>query len=218
MRTSRLAVLLLVNVGLLAGGASWVGCGSDTVQPPVDAGQDVSPVSDAGSDVFAFDGNIPVDCTAYCNAIGHVCTGLELQYLDDDTCKAMCAKLAPGTAGATTGNTLGCRIHHLANAAQSAQSAVVHCPHAGPYGFGSCGTEAEDFCALYQAQCGDFGAADCGAAAAALPKVDAGVLMTTLGNSLDCREYHLENAFKVGDTDGGGHCNHAAKTPGSTCL
>ena len=217
MRTSRLA-LVLFHVGLAAGGASWLGCGNDAVQAPVDAGKDVSAVTDAGSDAFTFDGNIPVDCTAYCAAIGHVCTGLELQYLDTDTCKAMCAKVTAGTAGATSGNTLACRIYHLGLAAQSASNAATHCPHAGPYGFDPCGTEAEDFCALYQAQCGSFGAADCPTAAAALPKVDAGVLTTTTGNSLDCREYHLENAYKVGDTNGAGHCSHAANTPGSTCL
>ena len=219
MRSSRLAVLLGFNVGVLTVGAAfWLGCGDDKVQLAADAGTDVSPASDAGSDVFTFDGNIPVDCAAYCTAIGHVCIGLDQQYLDNDTCKAMCAKVTPGTAGTSSGNTLGCRIYHLGLAAQSAQNAGAHCPHAGPYGFGQCGTEGEDFCALYQAQCGDFGAADCGAAVAALPKVDAGVLTTTYGNSLDCREYHLENAYKVGDAKGLGHCDHASKSPGSTCL
>ena len=211
--------MLGFTIGLLAAGAAcWMGCSADKAPVPVDAGKDTGAPNDAGADVFTFDGNIPVDCAAYCTAIGHVCTGLEQQYLDDDTCKAMCAKLTPGAAGATSGNTLGCRIYHLGVAAQSGTNAVEHCPHAGPYGFGQCGTEAEDFCALYQAQCGDFGAPDCGAAVAALPKVDAGVLTTTFGNSLDCREYHLENAYKIGDTKGAGHCNHAAKSPASTCL
>lgn len=214
MRTSRLALVLL-NVGLAAGGALWLGCGTDPVATPVDAGKDVA-VSDAGSDVV--DANLPLDCTAYCTAIGTTCTGFGQQYLDDATCKAMCAKLTVGTAGATSGNTLACRIYHLGLASQSASNAATHCPHAGPYGFGACGPESDDFCALYQAQCGTWGDPDCGAAANALPRVDAGVLTTTLGNSLDCREYHLENAYKVGDTNGAGHCNHAAKSPGSTCL
>ncbi len=197
------SALLLLPLG------SFFACSSDpVVTPPVDAGPDKTTPADAG------DGKAPIalDCASYCAAIDTACTGANLQYLDIDTCKAMCAKLTVGTEGATSGNTLTCRVYHLGLASQSPQNANLHCGHAGAFGFGGCGTELDDFCFMFEAQCGKtFGAADCPAAAGQIPNLDGGPLGTTLGYSLDCREYHLENAYKAGDTDGGGHCSHATK-------
>lgn len=208
MTARRLALLL--SFASLGTTAAFFACSSDpTPQNPADAGSDGT--TDGGD---AGDGRapIPLDCTAYCTTIDTVCTGANLQYLDVDTCKAMCAKLTVGTAGATSGNTLACRAYHLGVASTSAEQATAHCGHAGPFGFGGCGGELEDFCFMFQAQCGNtFGASDCVAAAGQIPNLDGGPLGTTLGYSIDCREYHLENAYKAGDVDGGGHCSHATK-------
>lgn len=207
--TRRLAVILFLSSSAAAG---FLACSSDpVVTPGVDGGPDVV-TSDASPDKA--DGKTPLtlDCTSYCAAIETACTGPNLQYLDTDTCKAMCAKLTVGTEGATSGNTLACRVYHLGLASQGGTNADQHCGHAGAFGFGGCGNELDNFCFFYEAQCGKtWGAADCPAGAALIPNLDGGPLGTTLGYSIDCREYHLENAYKVGDTDGGGHCSHATK-------
>ncbi|CAN5740550.1 hypothetical protein BH09MYX1_BH09MYX1_28490 [soil metagenome] len=206
MHRSALLVTLLFSVAA----AAFVACSSDSVTPAADGG------SDASIDVAVdrVDGSAPIglDCTSYCTAIEGACSGANLQHLDDYTCKAMCAKLTVGSEGSTSGNTLACRVYHVGLAAQNASNADMHCGHGGPFGYGGCGAELDDFCFLYEAQCGNtFGAADCPAAAAQIPNVDGGPLGTVLGYSIDCREYHLENAYKTGDNDGGGHCSHATK-------
>jgi hypothetical protein len=167
---------------------------------------------DAGSDSgFKLDGAVPLNCAAYCNVIGNVCTGNNLQYNDNATCLAMCAKFTVGDAGAQAGNTLACRASHVALAAGGTAAADTHCKHAGAYGFATCGTEAEDFCALYAAQCGSYGNGQCPNSFGGLNNVNGDPnLATTTGNNKDCREYHLEAAYKANDTAGNGHCVHAS--------
>ncbi len=206
----------IVAVALVGAGVAGfvVACSGAPVTPTPtpDASAADTGVADVVSEKEAA-APITLDCASYCAGIEAACTGVNTQYLDDDTCKAMCAKLPVGTKGDTSGNTLGCRVYHAGLAQQGGANADTHCGHAGPFGFGACGNEIENFCFLYGAQCNlaTFGAADCPAAASAIPNLDGGPLGTTLGYSLDCREYHLENAYKVGDNDGGGHCSHATK-------
>jgi hypothetical protein len=206
-----------IALGLLGAGVAgvFVACSGAPINPPPptpDASASDTGVADVVSEKEAA-APITLDCTSYCAGIAAACTGANLQYLDDDTCKAMCAKLPVGTKADTSGNTLACRVYHAGLAQQGGANADQHCGHAGPFGFGACGTEVENFCFLYGAQCNasTFGAADCPAAAGQIPNVDGGPLGTTLGYSLDCREYHLENAYKVNDTNGTGHCSHATK-------
>lgn len=189
------------------------GGGTDTGTPDTgmggDAGTDTGGGMDGGSD-----GAIALNCNAYCTSIMQVCTAGNAQYLDMATCTAMCGKLTVGDAGAMTGNTLACRAYHLSVAAQMGMAAM-HCPHAGPYGFGGCGSECENFCALYAAQCGNWGG-NCANGCPNLANPDGGFLNGT-GNTLDCREYHLENAYQAGNTNGMGHCAHAANNGGGIC-
>lgn len=93
---------------------------------------------DMGTDAFAgTDTNITVDCTYYCTNITANCTGTDAQYTDMADCMTSCTDAAwtAGTAGDTTGNTLGCRIYHTLAAATAA---TTHCPHAGWLGGGVC--------------------------------------------------------------------------------
>jgi hypothetical protein len=229
----------------LGAGGIWLGCGGDdtTTVPGTDAGTDVTSnpdtgkpdtgtdtgtpdtgTPDTGTDAgFVFDGSAPLNCASYCaNNLG-VCTGPgNGQYLDLPTCLAMCAKFPVGDAGNTAGNTLGCRAYHTGLAAQSAGNAKTHCPHAGPYGAGVCGSENENFCTLYNAQCG---AADYGVNCPSQGSFggltngtqDGGFISVLAGNTKDCREYHLEAAYQGNVGPDAGHCLHADKAGGGVC-
>jgi hypothetical protein len=37
------------------------------------------------------------------------------------------------------------------------------------------------------------------------------------GDTLDCRQYHLENAYQANDMNGTGHCAHATMGGGGVC-
>src|SRR5258708_36856000 len=50
------------------------------------------------------------DCTSYCTDILAACTGGRTQYVSMDTCVASCMHLPAGMSGATSGNSLACRI------------------------------------------------------------------------------------------------------------
>jgi len=230
-----------------ASGAVWFGCssdsgtgtdggadgqapadsggGQDTGSPadsggPSDGGADVQPGDSGGGDGGGMDASIALNCSAYCTAMMQVCgtSGPNQQYLDLATCNAMCAKLTVGDAGVMTGNTLSCRVYHLSVAAQSAQNATTHCPHAGPYGFGQCGSECENFCALYSAQCGaNTWGGNCANQCPNINNLSSTSFIAATGNTLDCREYHLENAYQANNTNGAGHCAHATSGGGMVC-
>lgn len=199
-------------------GLAWVAsaCGGDDASTAKDAGSEAAK-PDAGGQDAAADAVATLDCKSYCGSIGAACTGDNQQYLDEPTCEKMCAILPVGTAADKSGNTLGCRVYHAGAASAGAMAAATHCDHAGPYGGGVCGDVCANFCALYEAECGmtSYGSA-CASKCASFMTLDAGLLQTTAGNNLNCREYHLENAFAF--DAGGGHCDHAGAMPMAACL
>ena len=66
-------------------------------------------------------------CDVYCREARNNCTDGNQIYANDQVCATACAGLTTtGTPGATTGNTVQCRIYHL-NAA--ATDPNTHCPH-----------------------------------------------------------------------------------------
>jgi hypothetical protein len=71
------------------------------------------------------------DCMTMCADIKAACTGTLFPYASDADCATKCAGLMPGTPGATTGNTIACRIYHATAAAADATAAMTHCPHTG---------------------------------------------------------------------------------------
>lgn len=75
------------------------------------------------------------------------CTGANQQYSGPPRCLAACKTFDAGTPQDTTGNTLGCRLHH-ALAAAAAADAGLDCEAAGPGGAGVCGSDCEGFCQL----------------------------------------------------------------------
>jgi hypothetical protein len=231
---------LLATFGLIAAGGVWAGCSSNDNggDGGTDSGNgnDVNQQKDTGggndsggNDTGTTDGggiNVDasaLDCNYYCDSIIAACTTSNNQYLDKTTCVAMCANIPNDAgAGAQSGDSLACRMYHLSVAATSSANAAIHCPHAGPYGFGVCGTLCNDFCEQDFATAGPCkgtnypgldachtycnGAAG-GDAAAGAP----GNAATS--PSMACREYHLENSYGVGAS----HCPHAGEDGGGVC-
>jgi hypothetical protein len=191
--------------------------------------------SDAGSSPATGDAGV-VSCAAYCSAIAAACTGNNAQYLSNDECMTACALLPLGTSGATTGNSVACRITHAGYAAMGTTN--PHCWHAGPFGYGGCGDECDDFCLLATSFCSVAGGFDAGAppyastsacstACAGFTKIDdvggGGTFAIdggynaagpSGGNTLDCREWHLDNALAGPGSSTGQelHCNHVGAT------
>ena len=232
---------LLATCGLIAAGSFWAGCsssgngddgGTDSGGNDVNQQKDTTPPSDSGSDGgtgIVVDASA-LDCNYYCTTDIAVCTGTNNQYKDNATCLSMCQNGIPNDAGAgaTSGDSLACRMYHLSVAATSTANAAIHCPHTGPYGYGMCGSLCDDFCQQYftsdcktdtdagyktadacRAYCNQANGAD---AAAGNPGTDPGAS----GSSMLCREYHLENAIQAGGT-GGGHCDHAGEGGAGIC-
>ena len=244
---------LFGTLTLLSAGA-WLGCTSSTsTTPGTDGG--TQPGTDGGTTTpdtgttnnpdtgttnhpdsgGSADGGGGQTCTAYCTAVMAACTGADQQYATTAECMNACSFFPAGTAADTSGFTLGCKIYH---AGVAATTPSPHCWHAGPYGFGGCGTQAESFCALATGWCSaadgfDAGAdggpyaslADCTSAFANFASADAGTAFAAYsangpaaGNTADCREYHLGAALN--DTKGGAkqalHCTHVGVTS-ATC-
>ncbi len=221
-----------------ANDASTSSSDDSATAPPEDSG--ASPGTDAttgetdagtGTD----SGPAPLTCTSYCSAVMSECTGPDAQYASTDACMNACKNFPVGTAADTSGNTLGCRTYHAALAKTQANP---HCWHAGPYGYGGCGTECEGFCTLATTWCTPSGGFDGGAppytndatcltACAGFARIDAadggvgldgGYTATgpASGNTLDCREYHL-GASLAGGAMQQLHCQHpGASSP--TCM
>ncbi len=74
------------------------------------------------------------NCEGYCNVMVPTCPGEFSGGMSE--CLADCEGL-PGkdstayTVASTTGDTLQCRLYHATVAAESQQTALTHCPHAG---------------------------------------------------------------------------------------
>jgi hypothetical protein len=144
------------------------------------------------------------------------------------SCMLACSYLPPGTYGAA-GETLGCHQYHADLAATV--SASVHCPHAGPYGGGVCGSNAcADYCLLASSQCqADAGYAmpysSMGECVANVCDSGAFPLLSDAApfnapapagpNTLNCLEWHDVHALQAPvphcmhlEIDGGGLCGH----------
>ncbi len=230
---------LLTTSLVMGAGCIWAGCsssgsgddgGTDSATNDVNQQQDTATGNDTGTPTdasTAVDANA-LDCAYYCATDIAVCTGNNNQYKDNATCMSMCQAGIPNDveAGATSGNSLACRMYHLSVASQSASNAAIHCPHTGPYGYGMCGDLCTDFCEQYFTslcktdQAAGYASQDtcrtyCNQAAGADAAAGApGNSQTT--PAMLCREYHLENAVQNGG-NGGGHCDHAGEGGAGVC-
>jgi len=220
VKRSRLVALLGVFAAPLSA-AAWLGCSSSSNPGDVaDAGGTDTSIPDTTSGVDAVvptdaapPDNEAVTCDNYCARVLANCGGDAAQYVDLPTCLAMCKALPLGAKGDTSGNTIACRMYHAGALAK--QSPNFHCPHAGPYGGTVCGTRCGAFCTLAGAQCasafgGEAGTCDanCGTAFDYTPDAAENPQGPTAGDTLNCREHELEQAF--GDPT---HCANIGRTP-----
>ena len=172
--------------------------------------------TDAGTDAGTTDaGSGAPTCASYCTTVMANCVGANAQYSSQASCLGACAAFGQGTTGATSGNTLSCRAYH---AGASPADPALHCPHAGPAGDATCGSNCESFCAIAIAKCaGTFAdAAACTSACNGFATNTAHYNSnTTSGNSFACRMYHLSVAA-TDATTATTHCPHIT-TVSSTC-
>jgi hypothetical protein len=223
--------LVLLGSFALAAGAfacnAILGIGAATVESG-DGGGGVDGGGVDGGDIDGGDTGAPPEqltCDNYCNVVMQNCTGNNAEYLTRDICVAMCPAFDVNlTVADTADNTLGCRLFH-ANAA--ALTPDTSCRFAGPLGGGHCGGDpCVPFCSLDVNYCSpsfqpamymnplvyDGGVAGCEADCKTYPYlvVDAGDTTIEMGsNSLNCRLWHLETAYR-GPAYGMIHCFHTA--------
>jgi hypothetical protein len=150
-------------------------------------------------------GSDELTCDAYCDAIGAVCTGDQLQYVTRDACMGLCPTFPVGTLGDIGVNTLGCRLA----IAKSLAGGEGACVGAGPGGAGYCGSDCDSFCASAVQVCPTDFASDqaCRALCLLIPEcpnyfVTPGV--TPDADTIQCRLYHLTAASLDPTT----HCPH----------
>ena len=152
------------------------------------------------------------ECESYCNHVTAGCAGVHAAYPDRDTCLLTCAKLPSGEASAD--NSLECRTAQ-AELAESTTEPETHCPGAGPFGAGICGSTCQAYCSLLAAGCPDklTGIGDCEAKCAGL-RSDGNYDLALLesGDSVECRVARATRA--LGDPN---QCAGAA-FKSTTCL
>jgi hypothetical protein len=93
-----------------------------------------------------------VQCDSYCAYIAGVCTGVNAQYADIESCRKICAHLPAGSPNDASGNTVGCR-NNAAMTAATEGAIRPSCWAAGPLGAGACGSACENFCPIALSYC-----------------------------------------------------------------
>ena len=205
------------------GSASAVnGSGGSSAVSAMGGAAGSSMTSSAGAAGAAGGSSMPVDplvarasqlCLDYCNIIQTSCTDTSAQYASQQACLAVCEQLPAGLAGATSGNSVQCRIGRAQLAATTGEGAN-YCFSAGPGGGGVCGTDCEGYCTLMTAKCQtQIGTlSQCRASCSIVP--DLSLPPTNkhydatqqAGDSLQCRLFHVT----ASTLDPVMHCGHAA--------
>jgi hypothetical protein len=162
-------------------------------------------------------------CATYCTSLTGTCTTTNAQFATADACNAYCVRArstpeiwSAGTDGASSGDTLACRVTH---AGLAVSSPAVHCKHAGPSGGNVCGSWCESYCDLALSACTGglqlyADRAACQTACAAIPAT--GAANDTSGNTVQCRIYHLGVAASSA-ANATVHCPHGNATPTGPC-
>ena len=156
------------------------------------------------------EGGSSAACQTYCTAIMANCTSMtddtglpvgNQQYTNMNNCLNSCKAFPVGTSADMSGNTLGCRTNH-ANLAKS--DPVLHCPHAGPGGDGTCGSTCDGFCQIARMYCTAANMAavysslqDCQTQCKAFPDTVKFNIGVQDGSSVACLLYHAQEASSV---------------------
>jgi hypothetical protein len=185
-----------------------VGCGNDKATPPGNNTPDAPAVDIDAPPVQP----ITLDCVSYCGANIAACTGELAQYSSMSSCLGACEHVPVGALTDDTGNTLGCRVYHTEFARQDA---ATHCEHSGPGGGLICGaTLCESFCTVAPIICPtQWQAGTCLARCAALGSAPP-YSINSMGNTQQCRMYHLTLAT----TDPATECPNTDRNASNTCM
>ena len=198
----------------MMGGLGLAGCGDDDAMG-TDAGPGAADASGGGGDAA---GGAPT-CEEYCTTYLDHCNDTLSEFSTMSECVSYCQTVAgwqPGIRGATSGNTIACRLYHAGGPAMS--DPTTHCPHAGPSGEGVCGQPCDGYCELALRNCtgvnmlyADLPA--CMASCAMFPATGNGG--DTSGDTVQCRIYH---AGTPASENPAMHCPHAGPTGAGICV
>jgi hypothetical protein len=151
-------------------------------------------------------------CLDYCDTVATACTEKNQQYATQFACLAVCEQLPAGNPGATSGNSVQCRLG-LADQALRTGEPSNYCFAAGPGGANVCGSDCEGFCTMMTQKCTQMGTFDqCLTSCRLVPDLSQAPTNVRYdssqqsGNSLQCRLFHVSAA----SVDPVGHCVHAA--------
>jgi hypothetical protein len=186
-------------------------------------------VGNPGADAGAGAMSTPA-CLNYCTQARSLCTAANMGelFMTDEGCFGTCQAYAPGDLANPAGNTLACRMDHLAKVASVGEPAGS-CPSAGPGGGAgsgggtSCGSNCEGYCALYASVCG-APIPDCMTKCPALK--DEGSFNLTADylsglDTLQCRLAHLTAAaaakYKNDLVTTATHCSHSGLKSSVQC-
>ena len=166
----------------------------------------------------------PLGCPLYCATVEAECAGDNRQYTDELPCLEWCQEVAVLPVGALdddSGNTVGCRLHYAALAAQSVAAATAICDAAGPFGDDTCGGWCDNYCHLAPLVC-DFPEPlfeDTEACLTACKEFrQDGVAGELAGNSVQCRLTHLFKAATDPPASASEHCPFADVDGGEQCV
>jgi hypothetical protein len=162
-------------------------------------------------------------CADYCSTIHTACgfdtdpsPGPNDQFASLESCLGACKTYPVGMVSDTSGNTLGCRTNHAMLALKDPKT---HCPHAGPAGAGTCGSDCEGFCQLAMTYCTAMynatvytNIAQCMSVCQATPDDVPYTTNTQDGAHVACLIYHAEEAASVPKEDPTDHCANAMGT------
>lgn len=189
----------------------------------------------AGIEDRTFDGaGASQACKQYCAMADSVCQSPSKLYANQDVCLATCSLMSPGDANEPTGNTntVACRVHQLQLAQQTDEPATRpdYCAAAGPGGNGTCGSNCESYCQLYEAAChadqpqltsAQYDLDTCvGKCKGLLDKGTFDAIEDHGGDSVQCRLVHTSTST----LDPSEHCVHAQlqaqahATPPGPCI
>lgn len=149
-------------------------------------------------------------CEVYCDAAMANCTGAAVIYGDRDACLDACATLPEdGIVNEPTGDSVQCRLHHLA-AAKSAPE--PHCAHASAPGANTCGDLCEVYCTQMMLRCPNSYASSSTCDTTCSAFAEDGAQDDVTGDTVQCRINHAVLA------DDDIHCEYAsAASTADTC-
>lgn len=163
-------------------------------------------------------------CAYYCSTVTANCTQSNAEFVGSEDPNTLCNSIclaydsSNNSIGPTNDDTLGCRIYY---AEQAATDPGTNCRFAGPLGGGTCGTDpCQLFCSLDLQYCNNApistpayaSVTDCLTACEnnGYPYLTTGQDLLDSTNTLNCRFWHLENAY--GSTPSGQfHCPHTVQ-------